>query len=288
MLLVAGGAAGATSAAKTCQGRALLQCPEKQAIFADDVDWSHVSVLDFELFETRTPLHLSNRSLATFWRFEASTAAARGALEFVLGSEVTDANFEAIQPIAKLPRPSVPRDGIVDRKTAAALSHLMQTEQREVLVIEALDAALNRATAARYDRGRQDWVNWQLAAAAGFATKTAAAIGRVIPAERAAATALVKHKLLFGVGSEDLKLARRNVRKHGLAPKLVAVMTQLGLTAPLVKAAKQTFLVTKAVATSFSLAELLSAPHTIAAQKAAAAQLRHFAKRIPPASKPPA
>lgn len=257
-------------------------------MFADDVTWIHTSVLDLELFETKTPLHLSNSSLAQFWRFEASAAAARGSLEFVLGSELTDLNFEAIQPIVKLPKPSVAHKGIVDRKTARALSRLMQAEQQEVLALGALCTALNRATAARYERGRSDWVKWQLAAAAGFARKTAAAIGRVTKAEGPASRALIRHKLLFGVGAVDLKLAQRNVRKHGLARKVVADMKQLGLTQALIAHVQAEFLATKAANLSFSLSGQLAAPKAIAGEKAAAAQLRHFAARIPPASKPPA
>jgi hypothetical protein len=280
--------AGGTGSSKTCtQGRFLLQCSEKDAIFGDSIDWSHLAILDFEPFEVKLPLHLSNPSLAQFLRFEACTAAARGELEFEFGSEIVDTNFESVAPIAKLPKPSVGPHGIVTGKLARTLSRLMQAEQQEVLALGALDTAMNRATAARYERGREDWVSWQEAAAARFASTAASAIGRVIPAEKAASKALVKAKLLFGVGSRDLQLAKRNVRAHGLAAKLVAIMTRLGLTPTLLAQVKHSFLTTKAINLSFSLSEELATPHLIAEQQAAATGLRHFAKRIPPAPKPP-
>ena len=50
-------------------------------------------------------------------------------------------------------------------------------------------------------RGRSDWIAWQLASAARFASRTAAAVGRVIRAAAAVSRILVSHRLLFGVGS---------------------------------------------------------------------------------------
>lgn len=283
LLAASSGAAPAAS----CPGRVLLQCSEKLGVFGDDVLWAHEAVLDTELFETRTPLHLSNPSLAQFWRFEAATATARGLLEYLLGSEISDPNFEAIAPVAKLPKPSVHAHGFVSRGEAVTLTRLMVAEQREVLDLGAVDTAMNRATAARYERGRQDWVSWQEAAAAGFATRTAASIAPVIKAQRAVSKAFTKRRLLFGVGSEDLKLAQRNVRKHGLAPKLTAVMTALGLNTGELKIAKRTFLNTSFGQASFSLTQQLGAATAATKQKALAASLRHFANRVPPASKPP-
>jgi hypothetical protein len=147
---------------------------------------------------------------------------------------------------------------------------------------------LNRATAARYLRGREDWVKWQLSAAAGFAAKTAASIAPIIKAERAAGKALARHKLLFGVGSEDLKLAQRQVRAHGFAPKLVAIMQQLGLTATDIALARHQFETTNFGNLSFSLTQELYLPQVIAGQRGFAAALRHLAARIPPAGEPPA
>jgi hypothetical protein len=171
---------------------------------------------------------------------------------------------------------------------ARVLTRLMAAEQREVVDLNAVNTAMNRATAARYQRGREDWVKWQLAAAAGFARKTAGSVGPVIRAEHAVAKAFTKHKLPFGVGSVDLKLAQRNVRKHGLAPKLVAVLKGLGMNAGEVKIAQRTFLKSNFGQLSFSLTEQLGSSTTAKKQRGFVAALRHFASRIPPAGKPPA
>jgi hypothetical protein len=109
----------------------------------------------------------------------------------------------------------------------------------------------------------------------------------VIRAERAVAKAFSKHKLPFGVGAVDLKLAQRNVRKHGLARKLVAVLKSLGMNAGEVDIAQRTFLKTNFGQLSFSLTEQLGAAATAKKQRGFVGALRHFATRIPPAGKPP-
>jgi hypothetical protein len=180
-------ARGATQAA-SCPGRKLLTCAEKQQAFADDTQWDHSFVLDLELFEVAgPPLHLSNPSLAQFWRFETSAAAARSAAEFELQYEIADPNFEAIAAVPRIAAPKLGAHGFIDRRTAARLSWLMAAEQSEVLNLQALVTSINRATEASYLRGRGDWVAWQSAAAAMFASRAAGAIDRVVRNQRAVA-----------------------------------------------------------------------------------------------------
>jgi hypothetical protein len=256
-------------------------------MFPDGVNWAHAFVLDAELFETPLPGLVRNPSLRQFWLFETATAAARAEYGFGVASEIADPNFEEIQPPPALPKPSVKRHGVVDRGLAAALSSLMQAEQSEVLNLYAVAVAMNRATEARYERGRQDWVNWQQAAAAGYARRVSAAIGRVIAAQRRVGRALVRHHLLFGVGSTDLKLAHRNVRKDGFAPSIVNLLTAFGFDSSLVSHLKQFFMQTSFGQLSFSLPQFLSQPSVISAESAFRAALAHFAARTPPASRPP-
>jgi hypothetical protein len=277
----------AASASSTCQGRFLLQCGEKQQILADDITWAHAYILDFEMFETKTSLPLYNPALNQFWHFEAATAAARGELEYLLGGEVTDQDFEQLPTILQLPPPSVRPHKVVNRRLARTLSRLMSAEQQEVVDLEALVTAMDRATFARYSASRQDWMRWQEAAAAGFARQMASALGHVISAQKAAAAGLVAKHLFFGVGTTDLKLAQRRVRKHGLARGLLATMQHLGLSANVIANIVKGFISIKPTAISFSLSELLAAPRSIAREQQMQAALRHFAARIPPAGHPP-
>jgi hypothetical protein len=54
-----------------CAGRVLLQCGEKFSLYVDLVNSSRAFVLEAELFEA-PQVHVYNRALAQFWRFEAS------------------------------------------------------------------------------------------------------------------------------------------------------------------------------------------------------------------------
>jgi hypothetical protein len=270
-----------------CQGRYLLQCSEKVAAFNDYFIATTTAVLDDELVETKAPLHLSDPALGQFWRFEASAATACSLLSFEFGNEISDPNFEAIAPVVQLPKVSVKPDRVVDRRLAATLTRLMQAAQQEVVDLQALDIAMNRATAARYQRSREDWVKWQEAAAAGFASRTASALGRVTKGELAAAKAFARHKLLFGVGPVDLKLAQQTVRKHGFTAKLVATMRSLGMDGAAISLAEQGFRKANPGQQSFSLTDELRSAAVIKEQRAFASSLRGFAKRIPPAGKPP-
>ncbi len=270
-----------------CAGRRLLTCKEKQQVFADTLAWTDAYVLDFELFETNTTLPLSNPALRGFWTFEASTAAARSTLDFELGDQLTDSNFEQVAPPAKLAAPSVKPHGTVTRGMARDLSRLMLAEQQEVLNLEALDTAMNRATYASFLSSRADWLRWQLAAAAGFAHHAEAAVGRVISAQRIVTHDLVARKLLYGVGSVDLKLAQSRVKHHGLAHSLVATMTHLGLIPGVITLIQNGFVHRSAKKLSFSLTQLLSSSFVIGDERMLITALRHFMARTPRAGRPP-
>jgi hypothetical protein len=277
-----------SSAAASCPGRQLLQCGEIQAVYADYVNWLEGFTLDSELEEVSPPVGLGNPSLRKFWTFEASTAGARASLEFELGNEVTDQDFEQIPQRLVLPKPRILPRGTVDHRLANAMSGLMLAEQAEVVNLEAVVSAMNRASAAAYLRTRRDWVAWQESAAAGFARQAAVAVGRVIRAERTVSRLLVKRRLLFGVGSEDLALTKRKVRREGLASSLKATMLSLGLQPGLITYCQNAILNSNLGTLSFSLARNLAAASVIGGQQKLAAGLRHFAGRIPLVSGPPA
>jgi hypothetical protein len=282
-----GAASDPAAHASACAGRKLLTCAERTQTLTDDLSWTYAFVLDLELFETPLPLHLNNPALGQFWRFETSAAAARSIYEYQLQYEITDPNFEQIVAAPSPPAPAVHRSGIVDRRTAGALTALMGAEQSELVNTRALITSLNRASAATYLRGRSDWVAWQEAAAARFAARAAGAIGRVIRAQRAASQALMRKRLPFGIGAEDLKLAHRAVRRHGLAGSVAAVMQRLGLTKAMIALCVSKFEATSFGQRSFNLTETISDPATIASERGFQAALRHFAARVPVASRPP-
>jgi hypothetical protein len=107
-------------------------------------------------------------------------------------------------------------------------------------------------------------------------------------AERAVTASLMRLHRPFGVGSTDLKLAHRQVAQHGLAPALVAAMNRLGLSNDEIKILVQEFQAVTFKTLSFNVSQFLSESDVIAGQQSFIAALRHFAARIPPASKPPA
>jgi hypothetical protein len=264
----------------------LLQCGEKFSLYVDLVNSSRAFVLEAELFEA-PQVHVYNRALAQFWRFEASAAAARIAYETVVGNELADTNFEAIARRAVLPAPVVRTSGKIDRRTAATLTTLMKAEQSEVLNLAALAISLDRATAASYLRARTDWTKWQESTAAGFALSAAGAAERVIRAQVRVTAALLRKRLPFGVGSVDLKLAQRAVRKHGFVRSLVAALRRLGLPDGSIASFASEFEHANIGQTSFNVSEVLSQSDVVAGERGLASNLRHFAARIPPASKPP-
>jgi hypothetical protein len=287
-VILAAALGSAPAGAATCPGRFLLSCSEKQALFPDAVTWQRGYVLDFEIFETKTSLPLWNRALNGFWRFEAATAAARGELEYGLASEVYDSDFEQLPSVPNLPLPSVRPWGVVNRKLARHMSWLMQAEQRYVLWLDAMDTAMNRATFARYNQTRKDWVAWQESSAAGYAIRAAAALGQVIKQQPVVARELIAKRLLFGVGVTDLKLSQRRVRRHGFARFLVRAMRRLGLTGPAIAHIQSHFVSIKPQGGfSFSLTGLLDSAPLLSKERAFQSTLREFAARIPPAGRPP-
>jgi hypothetical protein len=283
----ASAASTAPAARAACGGRALLTCDEKNQSFPDAVNWSHAFVLDGELFETPLASHIHTAALKQFWLFETATAAARAEYEFGLASEIADSNFETVVQPPVLPAPVVHRGRVVDRRLAGQLTALMQAEQAEVLNLYALGVSMNRATEARYERGRDDWLRWQEAVAAGYARRTSAAIVRVIRAERQVSRSLIKRKLLFGVGSADLNVARRTVRRHGLDHSLVALLHSFGFDSSLVSHSADFFRGTNFGTLSFSLSQFFAQPSVFAAENEFRGALNHFAARIPAAQRPP-
>jgi hypothetical protein len=279
--------AGTPGARAACGGRSLLTCDEKTKSFPDTVNWAHAFVLDGELFETPLARHIHTAALKQFWLFETATAAARAEYEFELGTEVADTNFENVVSPPALRPPVVHRGRVVDRRLAAQLTALMQAEQVEVVNLYALDVSMNRATEAQYERGREDWLKWQQAIAAGYARRAAGAIVRVIRAERQVSRSLVKRKLLFGVGSADLNVARRTVARHGLTRPLVALLQSFGFDSSLVSHSAKFFRATDFGTLSFSLSQLFAQPAVFAAENEFRGALNHFAARIPPAARPP-
>jgi hypothetical protein len=276
----------AAAPAAACPGRQLLKCGEKNGVFGDLTRWTNAWILDAELFEA-PQVHVYNPALAQFWRFETSTAAARSFYDALLFAEfVRDPDFEDIATPRPLPKPVVHRSGIIDRRTAAAMSSLMQAEQGEVVSLQALDTSLDRAQTAFFTRGRSDWGRWQLAAAGRYASRVAGAIGSEIHWQHVVTADLLKRNRPYGVGSTDLKLSQRQVRRHGFARGLAAVMQTLGLAGAM-PALTHEFLAISFGFQSFNVTQVLSTADVISAERSFATSLRQFAARIPPASKPP-
>ena len=77
------------------------------------------------------------------------------------------------------------------------------------------------------------------------------------------------------------------MRKHGLAPSLIAGMQQLGLTEAGISFCAQRFEQASFGQTSFSLSQFLSDPSLLPAQRSFASALTRFASRVPPTAPPP-
>lgn len=274
--------------AATCGGRVLLECGEKNALFQDYAKSGAAFVLYATQFESPPDVqYFRNRALQKFWRLEAATAAARSGFGFQLIGTGADPNFQEIASPRGLPVPKIPAYGRVNKPTAAALTALVRAEQSEMLYLEALKVSLDRATAAQFERGREDWVAYQQAAAAGFARNTASALTRVIRAQKIASRALLRRHLQFGIGSVDIRLAKRAVHRDGLSAGLRDTFGSLGLDDSLRRFGIQLFASLNFGKLSFSLSQTLADPPVLAAEKALVVQLRHYASRIPPAPLPP-
>lgn len=287
LALAAGLAVGAAPAAAACSGRSLLTCAEKQQTSGDVLISTYAFRLDSVPFETRTPLRLSDRGLRAFWAFETSAAAARSMYELLLVLQGTDPDFESIATVTRLPVPTVPRSRAVGRPLARILERLMRAEQDEIGALQGLVVSMDRATEASAGRGRSDWMRWQLAAAASFASRAGRALGRVISAQRTASHALLRRRLRFGIGSVDVRLARRQVRRHGLARTLKSAMAALAMSPDLIAACANELRGTAPPGVSINLSQLLASATTVQAERAFQGALTHFAARTPRASRPP-
>ncbi len=255
-------------------------------MFLDFANSASSFVLDSVLFETPLAGRIHDASLRQFWRYEAADAAARSVLEFALGSEVGDANFEQVYRPPSLPSPHVKREGAVGGRLATSINALMLDQQTETLNVLAMEVSLNRASEARYQRTRQDWMKWQEWMAARYARRAAAAITRALGAQRAVTRALAHKRWLFGIGSADLSFAHRQVRRQGLAGSLQTTMRQIGMDSGAIALSAKTFLKTTFGQQSFSLTRYLVDPKALAFEKGFRSALTHFANRTPAATQP--
>jgi hypothetical protein len=276
----------AASASADCSlGRSLLQCGEKDALYYDSVNAGIVGFASLDLFRAKRPLHLNNPALAAFWRYQSAAGIARYEYEFSIINQNFDQDFEEVPQAAKLSPPSVKRSGIVTRGMARAMTRLMRAEQQQIVNLAAMNTALDRASAAIL-LSRPDWTRYQTYVAAGFARRAAAAIAAVIPRERAVTKALVRARLLFGVGPADQRAAQRWVRKHGFPGPVRQIMLTLGMNPISIAFTRQAFLSARVGPTTFSVSKYLSAGSVVSNQKSAANALNGFANRIPAVPQP--
>jgi hypothetical protein len=275
----------AGAAAACAPGRPQLNCSERSALYYDSLNWGIGGFGALELFEAARPLHLTNPALAQFWRFEAATALTRYEFELAIGSPGSDPAFEQISPPARLPAPKIKPSGIINGHTAVAFSRLLTAEQQEVVNLVAVAIALNRATYA-FNANRSDWSNYQTFLAAGFARQAAAAIGHVIPRQRAVSKALLNRGLRLGVGPADQKAAQRDVRKHGFPRQIRQIMVNLGMNSITLKLVKSAFVHAPPDPTTYSMSQYLSSGRVINQEKKAATALRQFASQTPSAPRP--
>jgi hypothetical protein len=240
-----------------------------------------------DLFQAKRTLHLGNAALAGFWRYEAATGMARYQYDLGIGSPGTDAAFETPVQAPRPPAPVIKATGIVTRRMAGAMRALLKVEQQEVSSLIAMDTALNRATGA-VTRSRNDWARYLAYVAAGFARQAASAIDQVIPKQRAATKALVKARLLFGVGPADQRAAQRYVRNHGFPTAIKQNMLTLGMNSVTVSLARYGFLHAKPNATTYSMSRYLSFKRVISTEMQLASELRSYANSVPAVAQPPA
>jgi hypothetical protein len=272
-------------AAASCPGRTQLSCSVRTAIYYDAVNWAIGGFASLDLFQAPKTLHLNNPALAQFWRFEAATGMTRYVFELGIGSQGNDGAYESVVTAAKPPAPVIKPSGIVSHHTASAMSRLLAAEQHEVVNLVAVDVALNRAFGATV-AGRQDWADYQTYTAALLARRAAAAIGSVIPRQRAVTQALLGAGLKFGVGPADQRGEERAVRKHGFPAALQQIMTTLGNNSITLAVAKSAFVHATPTAMTYSLSKYLSSASVIADEKKCAGALVSFAKGVPSAARP--
>jgi hypothetical protein len=273
-------------AAAPCSGRTALSCSVRTAIYYDAVNWALGGFGSLDLFQAPKALHLANPALAQFWRFEAASGMTRYVFELGIGSQGNDGAYESVVSAAKIPPPRIKPSGIVRRRTAFVMTRLLSAEQQEIANLVATDVALNRAFGATV-AGRQDWANYQTYTAALLARRAAAAIGHVIPRQRALTEALLRAGLKFGVGPADQSAEQRYVRKHGFPPAVTQVMQTLGNNSVTLALAKSAFVHAKTTsAMTFSMTRYLSSAIVIADEKKCARALVSFANGVPSVPRP--
>jgi hypothetical protein len=274
------------AAATTCPGRAALTCSERTALYNDAVSWAIGGFGAVDLFRAPRAQRLGNRALAAFWHYEAATGITRYQYNLAIGSPGSDLLFESPVQAARPPAPVIKPTGIVTRSMARAMRQLVSAEQQEAVNLVAMDTALNRAVGA-VSRSRSDWSKYLAYVAAGFARRAADAIGTVIPRQRAVTKALVRARLMFGIGPADQKAEARYVSKHGFPQAITQNMLNLGMSSVVLSFAKYGFVHAKPNARTYSMSQYLSSATVIRTEQALASALQGFANRVPAAPQPP-
>jgi hypothetical protein len=264
----------------SCLGRPQLTCTLRAALYNDSVNSAIGGFAAVDLFEAPGPLHLSNPALAQFWHFEAATGITRYVYELAVGSQGNDLAFETIPQAMRLPAPRIKPSGIVNRRSATALSRLLSAEQQEIVNLLAMDIALNRATGATIS-SRSDWATYQTYVAARFAREAAGAMNALVSRQRSVTAALLRAGLRFGVGEADQHAAQRHVRAHGWPRAIKQNLLTLGMSAAAVRLAKSAFLNGNVGATTFSLSRQLSSTSVVKDERKCARALLQFADRTP-------
>jgi hypothetical protein len=276
----------ATGAAASCApGRPELNCSERTALYYDAVNWAVGGFGSLDMFQAKRVLHLNNPALAQFWHFEAATAITRYEFEIGIGSQGNDGAYETPATAAHLRAPKIRPSGIVGRHTAFVLARLLAAEQQEVVNLVAMDVALNRATGAQIS-GRPDWASYQTYSAAGLARRAAAAIGEVIPRQRAVTRALRALGLKFGVGPADTRAEQRYVRKHGFPAPVARIMLMLGNNAVTMTLAKSALVHAKPTTATYNMSQYLSSAGVIRNERNCARALVNFANGVSAAPRP--
>ena len=284
-LLVALSLAATATAAPNCGGQARTQfsCASDHALGVDAFNWAAIAGVDAVPLEISIPVGLANPSLRRFWQLETAAAAARGTFEFFAVLPGSDPNFEATPTPLAIRTPVIRPAKVVTRAMAGLMTRLLGAEALEVANLDGLDVALDRATAAQMTYNRPDWAGYQLSLAAGFARHVAAALGRELPLQRALSAALVRRRLLIGLGMNDVRRAKRHVRRFGLAPALRRALHSFGITSTSGLTEK---ILSVTAGPSISLARELAAPTILAAERASAKALQAFAASIPAHPRP--
>lgn len=274
------------AAATTCPGRQALTCDERTALYNDAVSWALAGFGSLDLFRARRSQRLGNPALAAFWRYQAATGITRYEYDLAIGSPGTDLLFESPVQAAQPPAPAIKPTGIVTRSMARVMNRLVSAEQQVDVNLIAMDTALNRATGAN-SRSRPDWSKYLAYVAAGFARHTADAIAILIPRQRAVTKALVRARLMFGIGPADQKAEARYVSNHGFPQAIAQIMVKLGVNSVALDYARSGFVHAKPAARTYSLSQYLSSATVIRSEQALANALQGFAGRVPAAPQPP-